>query len=147
MTAADAEPPARPEVTLFGVLFDDAGRVLVCRYDRPEGAWTLPGGRLESGEDAPPGVRREVREETGLTVTRTRPVATTAWQADGDDRLGISYHCEWTDGPVSLGDEHRAFEWLPPADAAERLPHDDYAIAIERAEAARAAEDAREVER
>ena len=36
------------------------------------GMWTLPGGGLDHGEDPRAGVRREVYEETGLTVTPGR---------------------------------------------------------------------------
>ena len=32
------------------------------------GSWTLPGGGLDFGEDPADGARREVEEETGLTV-------------------------------------------------------------------------------
>jgi ADP-ribose pyrophosphatase YjhB (NUDIX family) len=48
------------------------GSVLLCRLadDTPEpGAWTLPGGGLEFGEDPADGVLRELAEETGLEAT------------------------------------------------------------------------------
>lgn len=38
-------------------------------YGGPELSWSLPGGRLEPGEQHPLAVVREVREETGLEVT------------------------------------------------------------------------------
>jgi ADP-ribose pyrophosphatase YjhB (NUDIX family) len=47
----------------------DGDRVLLCRIsDRGPGGghWTLPGGRLDFGEQPAAGVIRELREETGL---------------------------------------------------------------------------------
>lgn len=46
------------------------GKVLLVGndYGRPELIWSLPGGRLEPGEQYHEGVVREVREETGLEV-------------------------------------------------------------------------------
>jgi 8-oxo-dGTP diphosphatase len=38
-------------------------------YGEPQLSWSLPGGRLEPGEQHPEAVVREVREETGLDVT------------------------------------------------------------------------------
>jgi 8-oxo-dGTP diphosphatase len=50
------------------VVTRDDGRVLLVKptYRRH---WILPGGLLERGEDPATGLRREVREETGLVVT------------------------------------------------------------------------------
>jgi ADP-ribose pyrophosphatase YjhB (NUDIX family) len=48
---------------------DGDGRVLLCRLaaENPEiGAWTLPGGGLEFGEDPATGALRELEEECGL---------------------------------------------------------------------------------
>lgn len=43
------------------------GRVLLARFVAPDGStnWTLPGGRVEHGEDPLDAVTREVAEETG----------------------------------------------------------------------------------
>ena len=48
---------------------DEDGRILLCRLgpDEPDpGAWTLPGGGLEFGEEPAAGALRELEEECGL---------------------------------------------------------------------------------
>jgi 8-oxo-dGTP diphosphatase len=51
-------------------VFDAGGRLLVVRRARPPaaGRWSIPGGRVESGESLAAAVEREVAEETGLRV-------------------------------------------------------------------------------
>ena len=49
-------------------LIVDRGRLLLVRGDGDGTFWTLPGGRADLGEDIKSCVRREVYEETGLTV-------------------------------------------------------------------------------
>lgn len=54
------------------VLIHDSGRILLCRIGpelaRWAGAWTLPGGGLDFGEQPAVAMVREVEEETGLLV-------------------------------------------------------------------------------
>ncbi|WP_229786393.1 NUDIX hydrolase [Actinokineospora fastidiosa] len=61
----------KPMIRCVGaVVHDDSGRLLLIRRTRPPGAglWSLPGGKVESGESDAAAVRREVREETGLEI-------------------------------------------------------------------------------
>ena len=51
----------------FGVIFDKKKRVLLC-HRRDMDLWNLPGGGLNKNELPCEGVRREVKEETGLNV-------------------------------------------------------------------------------
>ena len=52
------------------VIWNGRGDVLLIRRAKEprKGQWSLPGGKLEFGETLIEGVRREVREETGLEV-------------------------------------------------------------------------------
>jgi len=54
----------------------DSGRVLLIQRARAPyfGLWTLPGGRLEPGEDATACAIREIAEETGLVCANLMPV-------------------------------------------------------------------------
>ena len=60
-------------VGAYVVCHDAAGRVLLTRFRGPghpdHGKWGMPGGGMEWGESAADAATRELREETGLTVT------------------------------------------------------------------------------
>jgi len=56
--------------TASALVLDNAGRVLLARraYEPDAGLWDTTGGFLEEGEDPVEGLRRELLEETGLTI-------------------------------------------------------------------------------
>lgn len=90
------------------------GKVLLLkRRDDDEeyaGFWDTPGGHLHEHETALDGLKREVREETGLLLDRTRPLSTWSHRS----ALGISFLARDPAGDVQLSSEHVAFEWVGP---------------------------------
>jgi 8-oxo-dGTP diphosphatase len=56
-------------------LLEHDGKVLMLRQHHREG-WTLPGGLVDRGETADQAVRREVMEETGLSIEAAEPLTT-----------------------------------------------------------------------
>jgi len=63
------EYPDQPMVGVGGVVISDGRALLIRRGSEPlKGEWSIPGGTLELGETLVEGVRRELREETGLDV-------------------------------------------------------------------------------
>jgi 8-oxo-dGTP diphosphatase len=71
------EFPNAPIAGVGAVVLDVQRRVLLVRRGQEPlmGEWSIPGGALELGERLEDGVRREVREETGLDVTPEEIVA------------------------------------------------------------------------
>ncbi len=59
-----------PLIGVSAIIFDQDERVLLIQRGKPpaSGFWHVPGGKLEAGESLVEGVRREVKEETGLDV-------------------------------------------------------------------------------
>jgi ADP-ribose pyrophosphatase YjhB (NUDIX family) len=78
MAVADPDRVGAPPLVpcVGAVVHDPAGRLLLIRRGHPphEGRWSLPGGRVESGESPEAAVEREVLEETGLRVRAGAPV-------------------------------------------------------------------------
>jgi 8-oxo-dGTP diphosphatase len=61
------------QVAVGGMIFNDQGQLLLCQHTyRRLHPWGLPGGDLKPGEDPQDGIRREVREETGMQVQAVR---------------------------------------------------------------------------
>ncbi len=75
-----------PRVVCAGaVVRGPGGRILVVRRANPpsQGAWSIPGGRVEAGETAAEAAHREVREETGMVVDIGSVAGRTDVQSEG----------------------------------------------------------------
>jgi 8-oxo-dGTP diphosphatase len=71
----DVQIAPRPTVRAAGLLFGDAGLLLVRQRRLDRDYWLLPGGGVRFGESLTTALRREVREELSLEIEPGRPVA------------------------------------------------------------------------
>jgi ADP-ribose pyrophosphatase YjhB (NUDIX family) len=119
-----------PRIDCVGAIITDAtGRLLLIkRGHEPEaGRWSLPGGRVEPGESDHQALAREVREETGLTVTPGRLAGTVErpWPDGRGGGVGASrarvlvirdYEAVVTGGELAAGDDADDARWVSPSD-------------------------------
>jgi len=87
-----------------------------------KGYWSLPGGVLHPGELLQDGLRREVREETGIEV-KPLGVGEVFERLLRDRRGRLEYHyvlidylCRATGGRVRAADDASSARWVPLAD-------------------------------
>lgn len=62
----------RPVVCVGALVREPGGRVLLVRTTKWRGAWGVPGGKVEWGESLEDALKREFREETGLSLSDVR---------------------------------------------------------------------------
>lgn len=85
-------------ISSYGVITDDRGRLLMCRWrSGNRTSWTLPGGEVEFEERPVDTVRREAREETGLRIAVGEPLG-------ADSRVIAAAHRQ--DGKTDV-DQHQ----------------------------------------
>jgi 8-oxo-dGTP diphosphatase len=122
----DREYPARPIVGI-GVVVLKGDSVLLVRRAKPPniGSWTLPGGAQELAETMEQAARRELAEETGVTVGELRLVATVDnIRRDAVGRVQfhytiIDYAAAWVDGEPVAGTDVSEAVWAPLGRLAE----------------------------
>jgi ADP-ribose pyrophosphatase YjhB (NUDIX family) len=124
------KPPARdfesahpPVVTVGGVIYNPAGKVLRVRTHKWSNLWGIPGGKVKWGETSEQALIRELKEETNLDVTNITFVLvqdcihSKEFYRDAHFVL-LNYTCHCT-GPleVSLNNEAQEFRWTSPGEA------------------------------
>lgn len=90
------------------------------------GMWEIGYGRIDQFEDPEAGLKREIREETGLediTIGETLSV----WHLyrgpknAENDLIGITYHATTYSEKITLSKEHAAYRWVEPSEALELI--------------------------
>ena len=114
-----SDTPIRPQLAVSASIFRDGKVLLVQRAHPPaQGAWSVPGGRVEFGEALHIALAREVMEETGLEIeilgmAGWREVLPTGSGA-GKHFVVMSFAARWVAGEPVLNGECSDFAWLPP---------------------------------
>lgn len=112
----------KPSVSVRSVILGPSNNILILQRDSDH-KWELPGGRLSSYEGVSGGLRREVREETSLSISIEDILLANSWINDqNNDRLGVYYVSTTNQREIKLSDEHADFTWVDSSEAAYRLP-------------------------
>ena len=124
MLSRAADPPRGSPYA--GGLERDHGRVLLIRR-RDNQHWEPPGGVLELAETIHDGLRREVREETGLDI-EPGPL-TGIYKNMPRGIIALVFRCKITGGQLTANDEVTAFRWADENDI-RQLTSQAYAIRL-----------------
>jgi 8-oxo-dGTP diphosphatase len=106
------------------------GKILLIRrtedQDWQPGEWEIPYGRIDQFEEPTEGLRRELKEETGLGKINIHQV-TNIWRIfrgpkKADNALiGITFRCSTTQETTILSHEHSEYRWVTPTQALELI--------------------------
>jgi 8-oxo-dGTP diphosphatase len=116
----------RHSVSVAAIITNDRGQALLIQR-RDNNQWEPPGGVLELDESIEDGLRREAREETGLTV---EPVALTGLYKNMPRGIvALVFRCKIAGGELTANDEVTAFRWADEEQVRELLT-EAYAVRV-----------------
>ena len=118
-------------VSAAGVVYKDC-KVLLIRSERR--GWEFPGGIVEQGEALLDGLRREIFEESGISV---KPEAVTGIYQNLACKKGfgplegmtlpttvnIVFRCRYVSGKEFVSDEFQDVGWFKPEEALQLIRH------------------------
>ncbi|MDP3778787.1 MAG: NUDIX domain-containing protein [bacterium] len=93
------------------------------------GHWSFPKGHVEKGETTEETVRREVKEETGITklefVPEFKETIRYFVNYNGEKRMKFVafFLCRTVEKKVTVSFEHQGFAWLPYEEAYETVTY------------------------
>jgi len=118
-------------VTAGALIFNDAGEVLLLKHRfRAGSGWGIPGGFLETGEHAEQALRRELREEIGLTVHEVEIFTSRTFKRP--QQVEILFRCRASGAVKPQTIEVERAQWFSLHSLPAELPKDQRLL-IERA--------------
>jgi 8-oxo-dGTP diphosphatase len=118
---ANDQVPSRPVPVVRLIVRNAAGKVLILKRARTanaDGAWCLPGGKVDHGETVEQAVAKELREETTLACENHRFLFyqdSLPPEPGGMHCINLYFECR-VSGDVVLNPESSAAAWIGPSD-------------------------------
>ena len=119
-----------PEPTVGALIFNDDDQLLIVQTHKWHGNYTIPGGHVELGEHLQEALEREIKEETGLKLSRANFLCFQEFVFDDcfwEERhfIFFDFICRVEPGKVQLNEEAEGYLWVG-LDKIEEYPIDDY---------------------
>jgi ADP-ribose pyrophosphatase YjhB (NUDIX family) len=119
---------ARFTAGVVGVVLNDSGQILVVEHRfHPEMPWGLPGGWLNAGESPANALRRELQEETNLSLRVLIPLAVESGYYS-KSHMDIAYLCHSQQSVIRLNGELSSYRWVAPEEMPRLLPFHQVAV-------------------
>ena len=119
-TTDQSEEIIRPfRLSVHAVILNSADELLVIRRSKESlvnsGKWDLPGGKIEVGEDFDEALKREVMEETGISIKIRGLLTAIESTTLVPDFIIVTLimHGSSSSDLVTLSNEHDEFRWVP----------------------------------
>lgn len=94
------------------LVYNESSILVKKKWGQDTGRLVFPGGHVEEGESLRDSIIREIKEETGLTISNPRPCGYKDWiQEDGTRYIVLLYKTNQYSGEILASDEGRVF-WL-----------------------------------
>jgi 8-oxo-dGTP pyrophosphatase MutT (NUDIX family) len=120
----------RYQVAVGAVVFNEQGQLLLCEHTyRRRYPWGLPGGDLKFGEDPVDALRRELFEETGLSIQGARLLLVE--NSHEIRQVHLTYHCSGVRGTFATNDEVVRIQYFDPDHLPDLYP--EHRATIDRA--------------
>ena len=115
-----------PRATIYNT---KTNKVLLLQRNDGNNVWEIPGGKRENNEDIVDALKREVKEETGLTINEYKIVYVSPIFENHPflkPFLNIGYLCLVDNSDVVISDEHINYKWVSVEELANYLDNDIY---------------------
>ena len=108
--------PEKPfGLAVRALITDGNGHFLILKRSDHEktnkGRWEIPGGKMDTGESFDASLKREVLEETGLTIEILHPAGTAEQVLPALNAVQLVMMTGAVSGGLSISNEHSAYKW------------------------------------
>ena len=103
--------------------------VLLLQRNDGNNTWEIPGGKRENNEDIVDALKREIKEETGLTINEYKLIYVSPIFENHPvlkPFLNIGYLCFVDNSDVVISEEHLDYKWVSVEELINHLDKDIY---------------------